>query len=104
MKKPPETHIWIYDSRPIHTIKVDQAMTDCDKSETWVTLIGSTGERRTRWSEVSDIMEVSIDWSSVARLRGSYFDQVAKWKKFEQEHAADLKEFERLKAKLGISA
>jgi hypothetical protein len=104
MQKPPETHIWIYDNCPIHAIKVDEVMTGCDSAETWVTLIGRTGERRIKWAELRNILEVSVDWSSVARLRGSYSDEVAKWKKFEKQNAEDLKEFERLKAKLGISA
>jgi hypothetical protein len=104
MQKPPELHLWISGNRPIHTLKVDQVMTGADTAETWVTLVGRLSERRLKWAEVQSVLELSVDWSSVARLKSYYDEQVCKWLRFEQENAADLKELERLKKKLGINA
>ena len=104
MQKPPELHLWMSENRPIQNVKVEHIMTSSDTMDIWITLVGRLGERRMKWADVQSVIEVSVDWNSVARLKSYYDDQVCKWLRFEQENAADLKELERLKKKLGINA
>lgn len=101
MKKPSDIEIWLYESWPIHTLKVDYDMTGVDTAETNVTIEGSNGKKKLRWDAVKPLLTVQVSYNSVAELNYHTREEVSKWKAFEKEHAADLAELERLKVKLG---
>ena len=102
MEKPNEIKIWLYESCPIHTIKVSHQMTGCDTSETYFIIGGSKGERKFLSSVVQPLIRLEWGYSSIADLNYGVRDQVAKWKEFEKQNATDLAELERLKKKLGL--
>lgn len=100
MNKPSDIKIWLYESWPIHTLKVHYDMTSVDTAETNVTIEGANGKKKLRWDTVKPLLTVQVSYNSVAELNYPTKQEVEKWKAFEKEHAADLAELARLQAKL----
>ena len=100
MNKPSDIKIWLYESWPIHALKVHYDMTGVDTAETNVTIEGTRGKKKLRWDTVKPLLTVQVSYNSVAELNYGTKQEVEKWKAFEKEHAADLDELARLQAKL----
>lgn len=100
MNKPSDIKIWLYESWPIHTLKVHYDMTGVDTAETNVTIEGASGKKKFRWDTVKPLLTVQVSYNSVAELNYGTKQEVEKWKAFEKEHTADLAELARLRAKL----
>lgn len=103
MERPIDLKLWLYDSWPIRSLRVNYRMTGEDTAETTVTIEGAKGAKILLWRTLEPLLEVGVDYNSVARLNYTTQNEVRLWREFEKEHAADLAELQRLKQKLGQS-
>lgn len=101
MKPPPELWIWLVDSWPIDRIRVKRIVFDGDREALDCTIGGAIGERTVRWDALQALIRLVVDYHSIAHPLHHVQDAVKKWREFEKQHEADLKEFARLKEKLG---
>ena len=104
MKSPSAAMYKLYRLGPIHIISIEQRQTGTDTADTFCRLSGESGVASGPWSLYSKYLDVSVNHNSVARLRDSCRAQVELWKKWTDEHEADLAEFERLREKLNITS
>ena len=102
MKKPTDLELWLHESWPISGLSIDYVQTGTDSAETRATITGAVGKKTFLWKSVRDLLNLGVDYNSVARLNGGVMDRVAAYKDWEKQNAADLKELERLKKKLNI--
>ncbi len=104
MKKPSKILIWLAEHYIVGAI-VDYNMTGADTAETIVTVYGDGGGRRYEMKIKSDdfnkYCDLRIDYNSVAHLKSQYQKEYDDWDAWSEEHAEDLREYNRLKKKLG---
>ena len=102
MKKPNDLKIWLYESRPVTGLIISYDPISEDAAETNVTIIGKKGKKKLRWNTVKDLLDIEVDYNSIARIKRFFHDEVIEWKNFKNEHENDLAELERLKKKLNL--
>lgn len=99
MQKPTDLVIWLADNWPLTGLAVDYVQTGTDTADTEVTITGSKGSKRLRWTTLQPLIDVRVGYNSVAELKSHLAKQVVEWREFAKKEAKDLAEFERLKKK-----
>jgi hypothetical protein len=103
MKKPQDFKIkeWLCD----HSIKgliVHYYQTGTDTSDTDWELIPRSGEpKRFKADKVKDLVNLRPDWVRVMNVTDRVQREVKDYREFAEREAADIAEYERLKAKFG---
>lgn len=101
MKKPKhyETKKWLC-KNTIIGIEVNYHQTGTDTAETFWTLTTYSGEQKEfRAPLISKFINIDPLHSSIAGIDKSFSDEIKEYDKFVKENDAELKEYERLKAK-----
>lgn len=85
-------------------LRVHYVQTGTDTATTEWTLTPDDGKpKRVAASTVEILVEVRPDWVRVLQVKKAVRDEVKAWEEFAAKEAADLTEYERLKAKFSAS-
>ena len=92
----------LFSMQPIKSMKVSSRMISEDDSVSEYSFGGANGSVCTlSYGNAMLYLNFRPQHNSVCSLKSEYFDQMLTWLEFEKQHAAEIAELRRLKAKYG---
>lgn len=102
MKKPSSKLLRLYELGSISAISVEYRQTGTETADTFATITGSQGSLTdVVWDCYREFLDVRVWTNTVAVIKRQYSNEIEEWRKFEDNNANELAEYERLKAKFG---
>ena len=102
MKKPNQEAINLVMFGPVIGIRVEHRQTGTDTAETYLHLKNREGKVSVvKAPTFHRFMDLHLDHYRIARVKTDVQETVEEWQKFEKQHRAEIREYERLKAKFG---